>query len=571
MRHGIQRKFFSTVGIVMLCTAAANASAEDQQAILTPVECTSAAGERQHCAANTSSGILMRKSTGPNACLLGKTWGYDDAGVWVQDGCSGEFLVTQTVPSTPVKSPTVVKTQQQADETQKATSTAKSETESAAETAVDTSATASKEVAVTTASTDKAAAEPEKIASKKEGPSIPANDVWGTYTPGNGFLVGRNDYGELSISGYALVRYINQMPAEGTFVDHLGREQTYDGRNDVYSHRVLVWLKGWMGDPRLIYNIAFWTVNTTDQDALFGNIGYQFDEKFNLYAGINGNPGVRSTQGSHPYWLGHDRVMADEYFRPFFSQGIWANGELMPGFWYNAMVGNNSSILGTTAVDLDRNFTTGASVWWMPTTHEFGPRGGYGDWEMHENLATRFGISTTWSPEQRYSEPPEDSINTSLKLADSLNLFGTGSLAPDVTVLEVDYAILSFDAGFKYQGFFLQAEYFTRWLDNFVADGLLPVDEIIENGFYIQTAFFPVPKKLELYAATSQIYGDSDAGFDNSSEYLIGMNWYPWNTRNHRLNLQLIDVNFSPVGSTFGYYTAGQSGTTASAAFSIFF
>jgi hypothetical protein len=42
-------------------------------------------------------------------------------------------------------------------------------------------------------------------------------------------------------------------------------------------------------------------------------------------------------------------------------------------------------------------------------------------------------------------------------------------------------------------------------------DGQLPVDEIIENGFYIQTAFFPVPKKLELYAATSQIYGDSDA------------------------------------------------------------
>ena len=86
MGHGIQRKFFSTIGIVLLCTAAANASAEGQQAILTPVECTSAAGERQHCAANTSSGILMRKSTGPNACLLGKTWGYDDAGVWVQDG-----------------------------------------------------------------------------------------------------------------------------------------------------------------------------------------------------------------------------------------------------------------------------------------------------------------------------------------------------------------------------------------------------------------------------------------------------------------------------------------------------
>ena len=33
------------------------------------------------------------------------------------------------------------------------------------------------------------------------------------------------------------------------------------------------------------------------------------------------------------------------------------------------------------------------------------------------------------------------------------------------------------------------------------------------------------------------------------------MNWYPYPTRNHRLNVQLLDVNKSPVSSTFGYYT----------------
>jgi len=49
------------------------------------------------------------------------------------------------------------------------------------------------------------------------------------------------------------------------------------------------------------------------------------------------------------------------------------------------------------------------------------------------------------------------------------------------------------------------------------------------------------------------------------------MNWYPFDTRNHRLNLQVIDVNGSPVSSTFGYYTGGQDGITVAAAFSIFF
>jgi hypothetical protein len=93
----------------------------------------------------------------------------------------------------------------------------------------------------------------------------------------------------------------------------------------------------------------------------------------------------------------------------------------------------------------------------------------------------------------------------------------------------------------------------------------------VDTGFYVQAAFYPWKKKIEVYAATSQIYGDSDAGFGDASEYLIGANWYPFDARNHRLNLQIIDINRSPVSSTFGYYTAGQDGTTVSAAFSIFF
>ena len=31
-------------------------------------------------------------SSGNTSCLLGKTWGYDDTGIWVSDGCSGEFV-----------------------------------------------------------------------------------------------------------------------------------------------------------------------------------------------------------------------------------------------------------------------------------------------------------------------------------------------------------------------------------------------------------------------------------------------------------------------------------------------
>jgi len=396
-------------------------------------------------------------------------------------------------------------------------------------------------------------------------------ETWGFLDPGNGFIVGKSGIGTLSISAYALVRYLNQLPAEQTFTDHLGREQPVDTRHDIYSHRVLVWLKGWVGVPKLVYTIAFWTVTDTDQDAIFGNLGYRFSKRFSVYAGINGNPGSRSLQGSHPYWLGHDRVLADEFFRPFFTQGAWANGEVLTGLWYSAMVGNSSSTLGNTSAQLDRNFTTGASVWWMPTTAEFGPRGAYGDWEMHEDVATRFGFSVTRSPEERYTDIGADPGNTALKLADSLNLFSIGSLAPGVTVTNADYRILAFDAGLKHRGIFLQTEFYSRRLGGFVADGPLPVEEIDDWGFYVQGSFYPVPRKLEVYAATSQIFGDKQAGFENSSEYLAGANFYPANTRNHRLNVQVIDINRSPVSSAFGYYTGGQAGTTLSVSFSVFF
>lgn len=406
------------------------------------------------------------------------------------------------------------------------------------------------------------------MAQYEDLPTLPENPTWGTYDPGSGFLVSRTDKGELSLSAYVLLRYINQMPSSQNFTDHLGNEHPVDSREDIHSHRVMVWLKGWMYDPKLVYILTFWTVSATDQEALFGNLGYQFDKKFNLYAGVGGNGGSRSLQGSHPYWLGHDRVMADEFFRPFFTQGIYVNGELLPGFYYMALAGNNNSSLGIKAAQLDRDQTISGSLWWMPTTKEFGPRGAYGDYEMHTNLATRFGVSFAYSPEQRYNTDG-DPLNTTLKLADGLNLFSAGALAPGVTVQNADYSVMSVDAGAKYRGFFLQSEYYLRTLDEFDADGELPMDEIVDHGFYVQASGFLIPQKIELYVATSQIYGDD--GFGDSDEYLVGMNYYPFNNRDTRLNVQYIEVNHSPVGSTFGYYTAGQDGQTVSVAYSLLF
>jgi len=93
----------------------------------------------------------------------------------------------------------------------------------------------------------------------------------------------------------------------------------------------------------------------------------------------------------------------------------------------------------------------------------------------------------------------------------------------------------------------------------------------VDRTFYIQTAFFPIPKTLELYVATSQIFGDTRASFGRSYEYLGGLNFYPFDERYFRVNAQVINVYKSPASSTFGFYVGGQSGTILSVATSLFF
>jgi hypothetical protein len=394
---------------------------------------------------------------------------------------------------------------------------------------------------------------------------------WGELDASSGgFLIGRNALGELSVGGYALVRFLDQH-AQDSFSDHLGNEHPIDGRRDIQFHRAMLHFKGWVGSPKLRYQFTVWSLLSTDQDVIYGYVGYLADPRFHIWAGINTIGGSRSMFGSHPFWLGHDRVMADEFFRPQFTGTVWVNGEVLPGLWYLAAVGDNLSILGTNAQDDTRDLATGATLWWMPTTHEFGPNGSFGDWDWHDDLATRFGVSGAWSREDRMAEPGLPSKNTQMRLADARLVWDTGALAPGVTVQTANYQLYSADAGFKYRGIFLQGHYYWRRIDRFVADGPVPVAEIVDDGFYVQAAFYPIKQTLELYGVTSWVFGDDTAGFDTSHEYIGGVNYYPFDSRNYRINLQLIDITRSPVSSLFGYYVGGQTGTTVALATSVYF
>ena len=96
--------------------------------------------------------------------------------------------------------------------------------------------------------------------------------------------------------------------------------------------------------------------------AVGGALYYNFGKYMTLGAGWNAYPGTLSLQGSHPYWESYDRVMADEFFRPYFSQGVFAQGNLLRRLQYRWMIGNNNSNLDVPALKLDRDLSGGFAI-----------------------------------------------------------------------------------------------------------------------------------------------------------------------------------------------------------------
>ena len=87
------------VFVVVALNEATGLSAQQnpvQATVSSVVSCVSKGKERQQCSADTRAGIVMLRPTGEAACLLGRNWGYDDQGVWVSEGCGGDFATGST-------------------------------------------------------------------------------------------------------------------------------------------------------------------------------------------------------------------------------------------------------------------------------------------------------------------------------------------------------------------------------------------------------------------------------------------------------------------------------------------
>jgi hypothetical protein len=459
-------------------------------AVQPTIACESREGQREYCPANTSAGVALVKSTGAGPCLLGKTWGYDDGGIWTSDGCSGEFVAGQVA----------------------------------------------------------------------EGP---AKTKPLEHVPNLGFLLYNGEKGQIYFRLFSYVRYINQRNIDESYTDSFGVSHTVQQRQDIQLAKFFAPFSGWYMTPKFRYYLYVWSSNASQGDPAqvvgAGNLTYTFNRFVSVGAGITSLPTVRSTEGQFPYWIGVDgRMIADEFFRGSYTNGVWAKGDLPAKLKYNVMFATNLSILGVSASQIDNKMDTQSyALQWLPTTGEFGLWGTFGDYDYHEKAAIRVAAHWSHSLEDKQSQPNTNGIeNSQIRLTDGSVVFTPDLFGKGIAVNTVDYKMTSIDAGIKYRGLSLEGEYYRRWLTNFTGVNTGGIADVTDNGYQLQSSGMAIKNVLQLYLSGSQIFGR----YGDASEVRVGENWYFMKERGLRLNGEFIHVNHSPVGYTAYPMPVGATG-----------
>ncbi len=314
----------------------------------------------------------------------------------------------------------------------------------------------------------------------------------------------------LKFNNNTQIRYLNTTSTNPTFTDHLGVDREVHARNDITVNRSMFILGGYIFDKRLRYSSTVWTSAGAASIIVAGNIGWQFNKALTITGGYTGVPGSRSLVNTFPFFASTDRTMADNFFRPGFTQGIWANGEPVKGLNYMAFIGNGLNTLNISANKIDTHLLFSGSVWWEPFG-DYGPAGKsrnmYDDYFAADDVRIRIGTSFTRSREDRYSNLDQSSPeNTSLYNSDGVLTFSTGAFAPGVTVENATYQMWAIDGGIKWKGLAINGQYYFRWLNDFKADGPVPVSSTYDHGFELVAGTFVIPEKLMAYGRGSMVF-----------------------------------------------------------------
>ncbi|AMY09159.1 hypothetical protein LuPra_02372 [Luteitalea pratensis] len=408
------------------------------------VSCASKPGERTQCAADTSSGVVLLRSTGEAPCLLGKTWGYDQGSVWVSDGCSADFSTGIIV-------------------------------------------------------VEPATTKPKPLSHiPNVGFLLVAGDKGEMYLRlfSYGRYLNQRNLDASYVDAFGNTKTVQRrqdVQLQKFFAPFSGWFLTPKMRYYLY-----VWSSNpSQGDPAQVVGAG----NLTWSFNRFVSVGVGItslptvrstEGQFPYWLGVDDR-------------LIADEFFRGSYTSGVWLKGeLHTKLKYMAMFANNlSTLGVSASQLDnrmdTQSFSLQWLPTTGEFGLW----NGFGDYDAHQ--KVATRIGVHYSHSLEEKQSQPGTEGIE---NSQIRLTDGSVIFTPDLFGPGITVNEVDYRMASVDAGVKYKGMAVEGEYYWRWLSNFTGLNTGSIADIKDTGYQLQTSAMVVPKTLQLYVGASQVFGN---------------------------------------------------------------
>lgn len=360
---------------------------------------------------------------------------------------------------------------------------------------------------------------------------------------------------DMRINGWIQFRHHGFARDVTSWTDNAGVTRGVRNRNAFDIERARLYFKGSVLDERLTY---FYHLDG-DTDGRHGVDffdywwGWEFSDRFRVQLG------KRKVTASRQWLLGArrtrfvDRPMANDFFRPDRTVGIFGLGRIGETGRYEVTVGNGYRTSNLPNSTTDDKFT-------YALTQYFDPFGDYGsqlvDYDFTCDPLVRIGHSFVYSPITSDALGSPLAETDFLRLSDGTQLNQVGALAPGVTVSGLDVYFYGVDLAFKWRGWSLNSEVFFRWLEEFEADGAVSVDDLLQRGFYVEGGTFLYRKKLDANFRYSEVEGL----FGRATEYAAGLNWFPLDTFKMKISFDAVVLDGSPLQNTTSDILVGDDG-----------
>lgn len=407
------------------------------------VSCSSQPNQTVRCVADTSAGVVLRRSFGTSPCLLGRTWGYDDKSVWVSDGCSAEFVVGHEVPPQP------------------------------------------------TTTTKGPAYIPNagfRIVDSDKGEVYVRLFTYARYLNQKGLDPNYTDaFGNVKTVPLRQDAQLNKffLPFSGWFLTPKFRYYLY-----VWSANTAQGLGAQVvGAGNISYNFNRYVTfgaGITSLPSVRSTEG-----QFPYWLGVDDRlTADEFFRGSYTtgFWLKGELQTKLKYM------AMIANNLSTLG----VSAAQLDNVLNTSSYSLQWLPTTGEFGL-------YGTFGDFDYHEkVATRFGVHYTHSTEDKQSQPGTDSIE---NTQIRLTDGSVIFTPDLFGPGISVTKVNYDMESIDAGVKYRGMALEGEYYWRRLSNFVGDNTGSLPNINDHGWQLQSSAMVVPKLMQAYFSGSRILG----------------------------------------------------------------